>query len=163
HLDAVHHAEVDDRRVQLGVDHVLERVANVVDGRRRGRRAGRRGRGSGHRFNKTRIALENMPPGRYRQVVELAVLKALGDETRPASATHGGPGACARPWRAQRPADPLGLPPTPVRLPLARWRGTALVEVEAVHTGTVGRPQPRYPLAPSAPSLGFDPPAHALL
>ena len=32
-----------------------------------------------------------------------------------------------------------------------------------MHRGTVGRPQHLYSLAPGAPTLGFDPPAHALL
>src|SRR5581483_1993339 len=32
-----------------------------------------------------------------------------------------------------------------------------------IHRGTVGRPQLRYSLAPGAPGLGLDPPAHTLL
>src|SRR5262249_11547530 len=50
-----------------------------------------------------------------------------------------------------------------VRLHLDRLREVELVEVESVHRGTVGRPQHLYSLAPGAPGLGFDPPAHALL
>jgi predicted ArsR family transcriptional regulator len=42
-------------------------------------------------------------------------------------------------------------------------REVGLVDVEALHRGTVGRPQHRYFLAAGAPGLGFDPPAHALL
>jgi predicted ArsR family transcriptional regulator len=112
-------------------------------------------------INKTRLCLENMPAARYRQAVELAVLKALGDETRYAmyrelaTSTH--------PLSAQDLADRLGLHANTVRLHLDRLREIGLVEAEAVHRGTVGRPQHVYSLAPSAPSLGFDPPAHALL
>jgi predicted ArsR family transcriptional regulator len=42
-------------------------------------------------------------------------------------------------------------------------REAGLVEVEPIHRGTVGRPQLRYSLAPGAPGLGLDPPAHTLL
>src|SRR5213592_2039626 len=64
---------------------------------------------------------------------------------------------------AQELADRLGLHANTVRLHLERLREAGLVDVEAVHRGTVGRPQHRYSLAPGAPGLGFDPPAHALL
>ena len=90
-----------------------------------------------------------MPAGRYRQVVELAVLKALGDETRYAMyrelATLDGP------LSAQELADSLGLHANTVRLHLERLRETGLVDAEAMHRGTVGRPQHLYFLAPGAP------------
>jgi predicted ArsR family transcriptional regulator len=93
--------------------------------------------------------------------VDLEVLKALGDETRYALfrelATSTGPRAVGE------LADALGLHPNTVRLHLERLREVGIVEVEAVHRGTVGRPQHLYSLAPGAPGLGFDPPAHALL
>ena len=53
--------------------------------------------------------------------------------------------------------------PTPSGLHLERLREAGLVDVEAIHRGTVGRPQHLYSLAAGAPGLGFDPPAHALL
>jgi predicted ArsR family transcriptional regulator len=91
----------------------------------------------------------------------LAVLKALGDETRfsmyqeLASSTH--------PLSATELADRLGIHANTVRLHLERLRGAGLVDVEAVHRGTVGRPQHVYALASGAPSLGFDPPSYTLL
>ena len=89
------------------------------------------------------------------------MLKALGDETRfsmyreLASSTRG--------LSAQELADSLGLHANTVRLHLDRLREAGLVEVEAVHRGTVGRPGHVYSLAPGAPSLGFDPPSYTLL
>jgi predicted ArsR family transcriptional regulator len=91
----------------------------------------------------------------------LAMLKALGDETRfsmyreLAGATRG----CS----AQELADSLGLHANTVRLHLDRLREAGLVEVEAIHRGTVGRPSHVYSLAPGAPGLGFDPPSYTLL
>jgi predicted ArsR family transcriptional regulator len=103
-----------------------------------------------------------MPAGGYRQVVDrLAVLKALGDETRYAMYEELARSTAA--MSAQDLADRLGLHPNTVRLHLDRLREAGLVDVEPVHRGTVGRPQHLYFLAAGAPGLGFDPPAHALL
>jgi predicted ArsR family transcriptional regulator len=102
-----------------------------------------------------------MPSSRYGQGVELAVLKALGDETR--YAMYRELATSTRPLSAQDLADRLGLHANTVRLHLDRLRETGLVEAEAVHRGTVGRPQHLYSLTAAAPALGFDPPAHALL
>lgn len=91
----------------------------------------------------------------------LAVLKALGDETRfsmyqeLASSTH--------PLTAGELADRLRLHANTVRLHLERLREAGLVDVEPVHRGTVGRPQHVYSLVPGAPGLGFDPPSYTLL
>jgi predicted ArsR family transcriptional regulator len=93
--------------------------------------------------------------------MDLAVLKALGDETR--YAMYRELAAATSPLSAQELADRLGLHANTVRLHLDRLREVGLVDVEAVHRGTVGRPQHRYFLAAGAPGLGFDPPAHALL
>jgi predicted ArsR family transcriptional regulator len=60
-------------------------------------------------------------------------------------------------------AERLALHPNTVRPHLDRMREDGLVEVEPIHRGTVGRPQLRYSLAPGAPGLGLDPPAHTLL
>jgi predicted ArsR family transcriptional regulator len=94
-------------------------------------------------------------------VIDLAVLKALADETRYAVYRElaGSPAALSAPDLAER----LGVHANTVRLHLERLRDAGLVDAEAVHRGTVGRPQHLYFLAPGAPSLGFDPPAHALL
>jgi predicted ArsR family transcriptional regulator len=94
-------------------------------------------------------------------LMDLAVLKALGDETR--YAMYRELAAATSPLAAQELADRLGLHANTVRLHLDRLREVGLVDVEAVHRGTVGRPQHRYFLAAGAPGLGFDPPAHALL
>ncbi len=94
-------------------------------------------------------------------VDQLAVLKALGDETRYAMYQELATSTAA--LSAQELAEALGIHPNTVRLHLDRFREAGLVDVEAVHRGTVGRPQHLYFLAPGAPSLGFDPPAHALL
>ena len=93
--------------------------------------------------------------------MDLAVLKALGDETR--YAMYRELATATSPLSAQDLADRLGLHANTVRLHLDRLREVGLVDVEAVHRGTVGRPQHRYFLAAGAPGLGFDPPAHALL
>jgi predicted ArsR family transcriptional regulator len=93
--------------------------------------------------------------------MELEVLKALGDETR--YAMYRELATSTTPLSAQDLADALGLHANTVRLHLERLRDVGLVDVEAIHRGTVGRPQHLYFLAPGAPGLGFDPPAHALL
>jgi predicted ArsR family transcriptional regulator len=92
---------------------------------------------------------------------QLAVLKALGDETRYAMYEELARSTAA--MSAQDLADRLGLHPNTVRLHLDRLREVGLVDAEAVHRGTVGRPQHLYFLSADAPALGFDPPAHALL
>jgi predicted ArsR family transcriptional regulator len=94
-------------------------------------------------------------------VIDLGVLKALADETRYAVYRElaSSPAALSAPDLAER----LGVHANTVRLHLERLRDAGLVDAEAVHRGTVGRPQHLYFLAPGAPSLGFDPPAHALL
>jgi predicted ArsR family transcriptional regulator len=91
----------------------------------------------------------------------LAVLKALGDETR--YAMYQELAESTRALSAIELAERLGLHPNTVRLHLERLREAGLVDVEAVHRGTVGRPQHVYSLAAGAPGLGFDPPSHALL
>ncbi len=93
--------------------------------------------------------------------MDLDLLKALGDETRYAMYRELATSTLA--LSAAELADRLGLHANTVRLHLERLREAGLVDVEAVHRGTVGRPQHLYFLAPGAPGLGFDPPAHALL
>jgi predicted ArsR family transcriptional regulator len=91
----------------------------------------------------------------------LAVLKALGDETR--FSMYQELAGTTTPLTATELADRLGLHANTVRLHLERLREAGLVEVEPVHRGTVGRPQHVYSLAPGAPGLGFDPPSYTLL
>ena len=93
--------------------------------------------------------------------MDLVTLKALGDETR--YELYRELGASPTPLSANDLSERLGLHPNTVRLHLERLREAGLVEVEARHRGTVGRPQHRYSLVPGAPGLGFDPPAHVLL
>jgi predicted ArsR family transcriptional regulator len=93
--------------------------------------------------------------------MELEVLKALGDETR--HALYREIAGATAPKSAAELADALGLHPNTVRLHLEKLREAGLVDVEAIHRGTVGRPQHRYSLAPGAPGLGMDPPSHVLL
>ena len=93
--------------------------------------------------------------------MDLEVLKALGDETR--YALYRELAGSTAPRSAADLAEALGLHPNTVRLHLERLRDAGLLEVEAIHRGRVGRPQHRYSLAPGAPGLGFDPPAHVLL
>src|ERR1700710_2805057 len=91
----------------------------------------------------------------------LAVLKALGDETR-FSMYQELAGSTAA-LTATELAERLGLHANTVRLHLDRLREAGLVDVEPVHRGTVGRPTHVYSLAPGAPGLGFDPPSYTLL
>ena len=91
----------------------------------------------------------------------LPVFKALGDDTR--FAIYQELGRSPAPLSASELADRLSLHPNTVRPHLDRMREAGLVEVEPIHRGTVGRPQLRYSLAPGAPGLGLDPPAHTLL
>lgn len=100
-------------------------------------------------------------PGIVKPVMDLVMLKALGDETR--YEMYRELGASTAPLSAQDLSERLGLHVNTVRLHLERLREAGLVEVEAQHRGTVGRPQHRYSLAAGAPGLGFDPPSHVLL
>jgi predicted ArsR family transcriptional regulator len=99
--------------------------------------------------------------GTVKPVIDLGVLKALADETR--YAVYRELASSPGPLSAPELADRLGVHANTVRMHLERLRDAGLVDAEAVHRGTVGRPQHLYFLAPGAPSLGFDPPAHALL
>jgi predicted ArsR family transcriptional regulator len=91
----------------------------------------------------------------------LAVLKALGDETRFSMYQELAESTSA--LTATELADRLGLHANTVRLHLERLKEAGLVEVEPVHRGKVGRPQHVYSLAAGAPGLGLDPPSYTLL
>ncbi|MSO78750.1 MAG: HTH domain-containing protein [Acidimicrobiia bacterium] len=93
--------------------------------------------------------------------MDLAVLKALADDTRYAVYRELASSTAA--LSAQDLADLLGVHANTIRLHLERLKEVGLIDAEAIHRGTVGRPQHLYFLASGAPGLGFDPPAHALL
>ena len=150
-----------------------EHAADVVGRRRRARDGswtgapGRRGRGVGHVHrimpNKNRVDLENMPDAGYRQGRwTLAVLKALGDETR--YAMYRELAASTAPLSAQELAERLGLhaehrAPAPRPAPRGRpgrRRGRSTAAPSAGPSTSTSSP-------PARPALGFDPPAHALL
>jgi len=91
----------------------------------------------------------------------LAVLKALGDNTRYAIYLE-----LARSPRALATAEiaeTLDLHPNTVRPHLERMREVGLLDIETDARGTVGRPQHRYSLAVEAPSLGLEPATFRLL
>ena len=89
------------------------------------------------------------------------MLKALADESR--YAIYEQLATATGPVGANDLADRLGLHPNTVRLHLERMRDAGLVDVEAVHRGTVGRPQHVYSLAAGASAAGLDQPAQVVL
>ncbi|MBA3268111.1 MAG: helix-turn-helix transcriptional regulator, partial [Acidimicrobiia bacterium] len=91
----------------------------------------------------------------------LAVLKALGDNTR--YAIYLELARARSPRSTAEIADLLGLHPNTVRPHLEQMRAVGLLAVEADARGSVGRPLHRYALAADAPSLGLEPPAFPLL
>ncbi len=91
----------------------------------------------------------------------LAILKALGDNTR--YAIYLELARSAVPLATADIADTLALHPNTVRPHLERMREVGLLTVESDPRGSVGRPQHRYRLAPDAPSLGFEPPSFPAL
>jgi predicted ArsR family transcriptional regulator len=91
----------------------------------------------------------------------LAVLKALGDNTR--YAIYLELARSPRPLATAEIADSLDLHPNTVRPHLERMREVGLLEQETGARGAVGRPQHRYSLAADAPSLGLEPPTFPVL
>jgi predicted ArsR family transcriptional regulator len=85
----------------------------------------------------------------------LAVLKALGDNTR--YAIYLELARSPRPLATAEIAETLGLHPNTVRPHLERMREVGLLDLQADARGTVGRPQHRYSLAADAPTLGLKP------
>jgi len=85
----------------------------------------------------------------------LAVLKALGDNTR--YAIYLELARSPRPLATAEIAETLDLHPNTVRPHLERMREVGLLDIETEPRGTVGRPQHRYSLAADAPSLGLEP------
>jgi predicted ArsR family transcriptional regulator len=91
----------------------------------------------------------------------LAVLKALGDNTR--YAIYLELARSPRPLATAEIADTLDLHPNTVRPHLERMRDVGLLAVETDARGAVGRPQHRYSVAGDAPSLGLEPATFRLL
>lgn len=91
----------------------------------------------------------------------LAVFKALGDNTR--YAIYLEVARSAVPLSTADIADALDLHPNTIRPHLERMREAGLLEVASESTGSVGRPQHRYSIAASAPSLGLEPPTWSVL
>ena len=85
----------------------------------------------------------------------LAVLKALGDNTR--YAIYLELARAPRPLATAEIAETLDLHPNTVRPHLERMRDVGLLTIETEARGTVGRPQNLYALTPDAPSLGLEP------
>jgi predicted ArsR family transcriptional regulator len=107
----------------------------------------------------TSDANEGVPDGSAS--VRLAILKALGDNTR--YAIYLELARSPSPRSTAEVAETLGLHANTVRPHLERMRDVGLLAVAADARGTVGRPQHRYSLAADAPSLGLEPPAFPLL
>lgn len=89
------------------------------------------------------------------------MLKALGDNTR--YAIYLELARSAAPLSTAAVAEALDLHPNTVRPHLERMRDVGLLDVRPSPHGGVGRPQNLYSLAPDAPSLGLEPPVHAML
>jgi predicted ArsR family transcriptional regulator len=94
-------------------------------------------------------------------VERLALLKALGDNTR--YAIYLEIARSPSPRSTAEISETLGLHPNTVRPHLERMRDVGLLDVEIDARGTVGRPQHRYTVAADAPSLGLEPPAFPTL
>lgn len=91
----------------------------------------------------------------------LAVLKALGDNTR--YAIYLELARSSKPLTTAEIAETLNLHPNTVRPHLERMREVGLLEVDSYARGTPGRPQHRYSVAADAPSLGLEPPTFPVL
>jgi len=89
------------------------------------------------------------------------LLGALGDESR--TALYRELARSTQPMSAADLGARVGLHANTVRLHLERMREAGLVESEAVHRGTVGRPQHLYALSAVAPSAGLEPAVHELI
>lgn len=92
---------------------------------------------------------------------QLDLFKALGDNTR--YAIYLDLARSVRPLATADISDSLGLHPNTVRPHLERMREAGLLDVEVGGRGDIGRPQHRYSIAPSAPSLGLEPPTMPVL
>lgn len=101
------------------------------------------------------MSAESAAPTANGERGRLAVLKALGDNTR--YAIYLELARSARPLSTSDVAAVLDLHPNTVRPHLERMRDVGLLAVQSDPRGGVGRPQHLYALAPEAPSLGLEP------
>ena len=99
--------------------------------------------------------------GYTRAMQRLALLKALGDNTR--YAIYLEIARSPMPRSTADIAETLGLHPNTIRPHLERMREVGLLDVEVDSRGAVGRPTNRYSVAADAPSLGLEPPAFPTL
>lgn len=99
--------------------------------------------------------------GEPEEATRLAVLKALGDNTR--YAIYLELARSSRPLATADVAGALGLHPNTVRPHLERMRDVGLLSVQSDTKGGVGRPQHLYSLAADAPSLGLEPASFPVL
>ena len=95
------------------------------------------------------------PPRGQDRPARLAILKALGDNTR--YAIYLELARSPAPLSTAQIADSLDLHVNTVRPHLERMRDVGLLDVRSEARGGVGRPQHLYSLAADAPSLGLEP------
>lgn len=95
------------------------------------------------------------------ELVNLDVLKALGDNTR--YAIYLELARSPRPLATADIAESLALHTNTVRPHLERMREAGLIAMQVGGRGDVGRPQHRYSIASDAPSLGLEPPTMPVL
>ncbi|CAN5692611.1 hypothetical protein BH20ACT2_BH20ACT2_17030 [soil metagenome] len=95
------------------------------------------------------------------QPPRLAILKALGDNTR--YAIYLELARSAVPLATAEIAAGLDLHVNTVRPHLERMRDAGLLTVDTAPSSGVGRPHHLYSLAPDAPSLGLEPPSFPVL
>ena len=155
-LGAAGHAQVDDVAAQLRIDHPAQDGQHILGG----------GKVLGHRRilpvgpGETPEAAVHCRCDGGRQprlsAPRLAVLKALGDNTR--YAIYLELARSPRPLATAEVAETLDLHPNTVRPHLERMREVGLLDIETDARGTVGRPQHRYSLAAGAPSSASSPP-----
>lgn len=91
----------------------------------------------------------------------LAILKALGDDTR--FLVFQGISRSSVALTTSQVAEMLGLHVNTVRPHLERMRDVGLLSVDTGPRGEIGRPQHRYSVAPGAPRIGFGESAYAAL
>ena len=91
----------------------------------------------------------------------LDLLKTLGDNTR--YAIYLELARSSRPLSTAQIADSLELHTNTVRPHLERMRDVGLLESHPDSSGSVGRPQKLYNIAPNSPSLGLEPPVYPML
>lgn len=106
------------------------------------------------------MASGTLPEETNERLPSRDVLRALGDNTR--YAIYLELARSSRPLGSAEIARTLSLHVNTVRPHLDRMREVGLLDVTTDGRGEVGRPQHRYSLAATAPSLGLEPPSTPL-